>query len=98
MIALTRKNALFAGHDGGAAAWARIASLIGTCRVNGVDPYGYMNAVLEAIAAGHHMELRHRVSRSAQGPVWAAKGVQKAAGRCHQGRRTPQILMASLRV
>jgi transposase len=51
--ALTRKNALFAGHDEGAEAWARIASLIGTCRMNGVEPYGYMKAVLEAIAAGH---------------------------------------------
>lgn len=53
--ALTRKNALFAGHDEGAEAWARIASLIGTCRVNGVEPYGYMKAVLEAIANGHPM-------------------------------------------
>ena len=53
--ALTRKNALFAGHDAGAEAWARIASLIGTCHVNGVEPYGYTKAVLEAIAAGHPM-------------------------------------------
>ena len=51
--ALTRKNALFAGHDEGAEAWARIASMIGTCRINGVEPYGYIKAVLEAIAAGH---------------------------------------------
>ena len=51
--ALTRKNALFAGHDEGGHAWARIASLIGTCRMNGVEPYAYMQAVLEAIAAGH---------------------------------------------
>ena len=53
--ALTCKGALFAGPDEGAESWARIASLIGTCRVNGVEPYGYMNAVLEAIAAGHPM-------------------------------------------
>jgi transposase len=53
--ALTRKNALFAGHDEGAQAWARIASLIGTCRMNGVEPYGYVKTVLEAIAAGHPM-------------------------------------------
>lgn len=51
--ALTRKNALFAGHDEGAHAWARIASLIGTCRMNDVEPYAYMKAVLEAIADGH---------------------------------------------
>ena len=30
-LALTRKNALFAGHDRGAAGWAMIASLLETC-------------------------------------------------------------------
>ena len=33
------KNALFAGHDEGAAAWGHIASLIETCKMNGVEPY-----------------------------------------------------------
>lgn len=37
-IALNRKNALFAGSDGGAEHWAVIASLIETCKLNGVDP------------------------------------------------------------
>src|ERR1700742_3763449 len=37
-IVLNRKNALFAGHDGGAENWARVASLIETCRLNDVDP------------------------------------------------------------
>ena len=37
-IALNRKNALFAGHDAGAANWAVIASLFETCKLNGVDP------------------------------------------------------------
>jgi transposase len=36
--ALTRKNALFAGHDGGAENWAIIASLIETCKLNDVEP------------------------------------------------------------
>ena len=52
-LALTRKNALFAGHDEGARSWARLASLIGTCKLNGVEPFAYMKATLEAIAAGH---------------------------------------------
>ena len=51
--ALTRKNALFAGHDEGARSWACLASLIGTCRMNSVEPYAYMKATLEAIAGGH---------------------------------------------
>lgn len=52
-IALTRKNALFAGHDEGARAWGRIASLIATAKVNDVEPFTYLKATLEAIAAGH---------------------------------------------
>ena len=51
--ALTRKNALFAGHDEGAKAWAHIASLCETAKLNGVEPYAYLKATLEAIASGH---------------------------------------------
>jgi len=51
-LALNRKNALFAGHDEGAQNWARIASLIATCKMNGVEPFAYLKATLEAIAAG----------------------------------------------
>lgn len=52
-IALNRKNALFAGHDEGGRSWGRIASLIETCKINGVEPFAYLKATLEAIAAGH---------------------------------------------
>ena len=52
-IALNRKNALFAGHDAGAQNWAVIASLIETCKLNGIEPHGYLSGVLTAIAAGH---------------------------------------------
>jgi len=45
-IALNRKNALFAGHDEGAANWAAIASLIETCKLNGVEPQSYLADVL----------------------------------------------------
>jgi len=54
-LALGRKNHLFAGHDEGAHAWACIASLIETCKLNGVEPLGYLTATLEAIANGHPM-------------------------------------------
>lgn len=52
-IALNRKNALFAGHDAGAENWAVIASLIETCKLNGVDPYAWLAATLQAIVADH---------------------------------------------
>jgi transposase len=45
-LALTRKNALFAGHDLGAESWAMIASLIETCKLNAVDPLAWMTDVL----------------------------------------------------
>jgi hypothetical protein len=52
-IALNRKNALFAGHDAGAANWGVIASLIETCKLNGVDPHAYLANTLTAIVNGH---------------------------------------------
>jgi len=45
-IALSRKNSLFAGHDQGAQNWAIIASLIETCKLNGVNPYAWLSHVL----------------------------------------------------
>lgn len=52
-IPLTRKNALFAGSDDGARTWARIASLIGTCKLNGVNPEAYIAATLRKILDQH---------------------------------------------
>jgi hypothetical protein len=47
--ALTRKNALFAGHDNGAENWAIVASLIETCKLNNIDPQGYIADVLSRL-------------------------------------------------
>jgi transposase len=52
-IALNRKNALFAGSDGGGEHWAVIASLIETCKLNGVDPQTYLADVITRIVTGH---------------------------------------------
>lgn len=52
-IALNRKNALFAGHDAGAQNWGVIASLIETCKLNKIEPHGYLTATLTAIVNGH---------------------------------------------
>lgn len=45
-LALTRKNALFAGHDRGAEGWTMIASLLETCKLNRVDPLAWTTDVL----------------------------------------------------
>jgi transposase len=52
-IALNRKNALFAGSDGGAEHWAVIASLIETCKLLDVEPHGYLADVITRIVNGH---------------------------------------------
>jgi hypothetical protein len=44
--ALTRKNALFAGHDDGAENWAILASLIETAKLSGVDPHAWLADIL----------------------------------------------------
>ena len=48
-MALQRKNALFAGHELGAENWAAIASLVETCKLNGINPGAYLADVLARI-------------------------------------------------
>ncbi len=48
---LTRKNALFAGNDGGAVHWAIAMTLIQTAKLNGVNPMAYLADVLERIVS-----------------------------------------------
>ncbi len=50
-IALGRKNYLFAGSDAGGQRAAALYSLIGTARLNGLDPMAYLRHVLAIIAA-----------------------------------------------
>jgi transposase len=49
-IALGRKNYLFAGSDAGGERAAIIYSLLGTAKLNGIDPEGYLRYVLANIA------------------------------------------------
>ena len=50
VVALGRKNFLFAGSDGGGESAAAIYSLIGTAKLNGIDPESYLRNVLSRIA------------------------------------------------
>jgi hypothetical protein len=49
-VALGRKNWLFAGSDDGGERAAAIYTLIGTAKLNGLDPEAYLRYVLERIA------------------------------------------------
>jgi hypothetical protein len=50
-IALGRKNALFAGSDGGARHWAIVASLVATAKLNGIEPQAWLTDVLERMVS-----------------------------------------------
>jgi hypothetical protein len=52
-LALTRKNALFAGNEVGAENWAMLASLLATCKMSSVNPLTYIAETLRAILDGH---------------------------------------------
>ncbi len=49
-VALGRKNWLFAGSDAGGERAAAIYSLIGTAKLNGIDPEAYLRHVISRIA------------------------------------------------
>jgi transposase len=67
-IALGRKNALFAGSDGGARHWASVASLVASAKLNGVEPQAWLTDVLERMVSG-----RTKAHELAQLLPWAWK-------------------------
>lgn len=55
-LAIGRKNYLFAGSDRGARHAALMYSLLGTCKLNGVEPFAYLSDVIARIS-------EHRANR-----------------------------------
>jgi transposase len=55
-VALSRKNSLFAGSDEGGENWACLASLIETCKLNGVNPQAYITDLLTRLVNGWPQE------------------------------------------
>jgi transposase len=51
-MALTSKNALFVGDDGGAVHWAIAMTRIQTAKLNSVNPMAYLADVLERVVSG----------------------------------------------
>jgi len=72
-VALGRKNYLFAGSDRGGESAAAIYSLIGTAKLNGIDPRDYLRNVLSRIA-------EHPINRIDELLPWnLARDVAKAS-------------------
>jgi transposase len=51
-VALSRKNSLFTGSDEGGENWACLASLVETCKLNGINPEAYIHDVLTRLVNG----------------------------------------------
>ena len=67
-VALTRRNALFAGSDGGARHWPIVASLVASAKLNGVEPLAWLTNVLERMVSG-----RTKTTELERLPPWAWK-------------------------
>ena len=73
-VALGRKNYLFAGSDRGESA-AALYSLIGTAKLNGIDPEAYLRNLLSRIA-------EHPINRITELLPWnVAAQLQQASTR-----------------
>jgi transposase len=75
-IALNRKNALFAGSDGGGEHWAVVASLIETCKLNCIYPYAYLADLISKIVNGHP---NSRINELLPGAYPAAQSLRDVA-------------------
>ena len=93
-ISLGRKNALFAGSDGGACWWAIVASLVATAKLNGVEPLAWLTDVLERVVSGR--TKAHELERPAlelEGRPSRRHLMRMACGRevrCSTIRRRPR--------
>ena len=74
-LALNRKNALFAGSDGGGEHWAVIASLVETCKLVGVEPKAYLADIITRIVEGHRQRHLDDLLPWAYKPTPALKAV-----------------------
>ena len=74
-VALGRKNYLFAGSHSGAEKAAMVYSLLGSCKLQDINPYDYLQDVLERLPE-HPVNQLHELLP----PNWKPAKVDTAVG------------------
>jgi hypothetical protein len=83
MVSLGRKNYLFFGSDHGGERGALLYSLIGTCKLNGVEPESYLRYVLDVMADWPMAECRlPGTARSAGRRISSGEGMKTMEQEC----------------
>ena len=81
-VALGRKNYLFAGSDAGGERAAAIYSLIGSAKLNGIDPEAYLSTVMRRIAD-------HPINRIEELLPWKLAAALPARGQVAEHTQSP---------
>ena len=63
MVAVGRKNWMFAGSDEGGKRAAIIYSLVASCKHIGLDPFAYLRDVLDRISTHPHCRIAELTPR-----------------------------------
>ena len=83
-VALGRKNYLFAGSDAGGERAAAIYSLLGSAKLNGLDPEAFLREVLTRIAG-------HPINRIAELLPWNLTAANNSRSDMLESAATPQL-------
>ena len=83
-VALGRKNYLFAGSDAGGERAAAVYSLLGTAKLNGIDPEAYLRHVLTHIAEHHINRIEQLLPWNVASLLQPAEQAASTDGGCLQ--------------
>ncbi len=76
-VAMGRRNYLFAGSDTGAKRAAIVYSILGGCALNAIEPWAYLNDIMQRIVDGWPMSRLHELLPANYAALIAAEAPDK---------------------